>query len=105
MCNSIDGVNFAAIKFGLKFILDALNAGKAVVTATGMNTEMGKIAGAIEAAEEGQTPLQIKLSQLSKILSFLVITALPADWWLISFRNSKRLSLLRMAALLQSLSL
>ncbi len=47
--------------------------GVAVVTGTGMNTEMGKIAGAIEAAQEGQTPLQIKLAQLSKTLSFLVI--------------------------------
>lgn len=47
--------------------------GVAVVTGTGMNTEMGKIAGAIEQAQEGQTPLQIKLAQLSKILSFLVI--------------------------------
>ena len=47
--------------------------GVAVVTGTGMNTEMGKIAGAIAEAEEGQTPLQIKLAQLSKILSFLVI--------------------------------
>ncbi len=47
--------------------------GKAVVVATGMETEMGKIANAIAQAEEGQTPLQIKLSQLSKILTFLVL--------------------------------
>ncbi len=47
--------------------------GVAVVTGTGMNTEMGKIADAIEAAQEGQTPLQLKLAQLSKTLSFLVI--------------------------------
>ena len=47
--------------------------GKAVVVATGMNTEMGKIADAIAQAEEGQTPLQIKLSQLSKILTYLVL--------------------------------
>ena len=47
--------------------------GKAVITGTGMNTEMGKIADAIAKAEEGQTPLQIKLSQLSKVLSYLVI--------------------------------
>ncbi|MBO5357761.1 MAG: cation-translocating P-type ATPase [Clostridia bacterium] len=47
--------------------------GKAVVVATGMDTEMGKIANAIAQAEEGQTPLQIKLSQLSKILTFLVL--------------------------------
>ena len=47
--------------------------GKAVVVATGMDTEMGKIADAIATAEDGETPLQKKLSQLSKILTFLVI--------------------------------
>ena len=47
--------------------------GKAVVVGTGMDTEMGKIADAIAQAEEGQTPLQIKLSQLSKILTWLVL--------------------------------
>ena len=47
--------------------------GVAVVTATGMQTEMGKIADALATAEEGETPLQIKLHQLSKILTWLVI--------------------------------
>ena len=47
--------------------------GVAVVTATGMDTEMGKIAGALAQAEEGKTPLQIKMSQLSKILTWLVL--------------------------------
>ncbi|MBQ8394594.1 MAG: cation-translocating P-type ATPase [Clostridia bacterium] len=47
--------------------------GVAVVTATGMDTEMGKIAGALALAEEVKTPLQIKLSQLSKILTWLVL--------------------------------
>ncbi len=47
--------------------------GAAVITATGMDTEMGKIADALAKAEEGQTPLQIKLSQLSKILTWLVL--------------------------------
>ncbi|HQK73380.1 MAG TPA: cation-translocating P-type ATPase [Clostridiales bacterium] len=47
--------------------------GKAVVTATGMGTEMGKIAHAIASAKDSLTPLQIKLNQLSGILSKLVI--------------------------------
>ena len=47
--------------------------GAAVITGTGMDTEMGKIADALANAEEGQTPLQIKLSQLSRILTWLVL--------------------------------
>lgn len=47
--------------------------GKAVVVATGMDTEMGKIADALTQAKDEETPLQIKLNQLSKILSFIVI--------------------------------
>ena len=47
--------------------------GKAVVCATAMDTEMGKIADALAQAEEGKTPLQIKLAGLSKILTYLVI--------------------------------
>ncbi len=47
--------------------------GKAVVVATGMDTEMGKIADAISTAEESKTPLEIKLEQLSKVLTKLVI--------------------------------
>lgn len=45
----------------------------AVVLGTGMNTEMGKIATALQNAKEMQTPLQIKLSQLSKVLTYLVL--------------------------------
>ncbi len=51
----------------------AYGRGRAVVTATGMNTEMGKIADALEQASEGKTPLQIKLSHLSKILTYVVL--------------------------------
>ncbi len=47
--------------------------GTVVVVATGMDTEMGNIAGALAAAKEGDTPLQIKLNQLSKVLTVLVI--------------------------------
>lgn len=47
--------------------------GKAVVIGTGMNTEMGKIAKALSQAQDEATPLQIKLNQLSKILTVLVV--------------------------------
>ena len=47
--------------------------GKAVVTDTGMDTEMGKIADALNDAENEQTPLQIKMAELSRFLTKLVI--------------------------------
>ena len=47
--------------------------GKAVITDTGMDTEMGKIAGALAATAEEQTPLQRKLDELGKMLSKLVL--------------------------------
>ena len=47
--------------------------GAMIVCATGMDTEMGKIADALAQASDGQTPLQIKLTQLSKILTWLVL--------------------------------
>ena len=43
------------------------------VCETAMGTEMGKIATALETAEKEETPLQIKLNQLSKILTYLVL--------------------------------
>ncbi len=47
--------------------------GKAVITATGMNTEMGKIADALTQAADEATPLQRKLSHLSRVLTILVL--------------------------------
>lgn len=47
--------------------------GRMVVTGTGMNTEMGKIADALAATADEQTPLQIKLDELGKTLSKLVL--------------------------------
>lgn len=45
----------------------------AVVVATGMSTEMGKIANVIANAREEKTPLQIKMAQLSRILTYVVV--------------------------------
>ena len=47
--------------------------GRAVVVGTGMQTEMGKIADALTTAKKELTPLQVKLAQLSKILTIMVI--------------------------------
>ena len=47
----------------------------AVVTGTGMNTEMGKIAGLLEGAGDSQTPLQKKLAQLGKYLGIMALAA------------------------------
>ena len=51
----------------------AYGRAEAVVVATGMKTEMGKIAGAIANADDDETPLQKSLDQLSKILSIAVL--------------------------------
>lgn len=48
---------------------------EAIVTATGMSTEMGKVADLLEGESNSQTPLQKKLAQLGKYLGFLALTA------------------------------
>ncbi len=47
----------------------------AVVTATGMDTEMGKIANLLDGESDSQTPLQQKLAQLGKYLGILALAA------------------------------
>ena len=47
--------------------------GKAVITATGMSTEMGKIAGVLSTTKDEQTPLQRKLDELGRLLSKMVL--------------------------------
>jgi len=47
----------------------------AVVTGTGMQTEMGKIANLLEGEQEGLTPLQVKLAQLGKYLGIVALAA------------------------------
>ncbi len=48
---------------------------KALVCATGMDTQMGKIANLLEGEEDAKTPLQQKLSQLGKYLGFVALFA------------------------------
>lgn len=48
---------------------------KAIVTSTGMDTEMGKIANLLHHEEDSQTPLQKKLAQLGKTLGAMAIVA------------------------------
>jgi len=47
--------------------------GKAIVCYTGMETQIGQIADALNTAKDEETPLQIKLNQLSKVLSIMVL--------------------------------
>lgn len=47
----------------------------AIVTATGMDTEMGKIANLLDNEDDVQTPLQAKLAQLGKYLGILALAA------------------------------
>ncbi len=47
--------------------------GRAVITETGMNTEIGKIADALMDTDDSLTPLQIKLDQIGKIIGIICI--------------------------------
>ena len=47
--------------------------GTAVAVATGMDTEMGRIAGLLLEGEQGETPLQRRMGEISKSLSFLCL--------------------------------
>jgi len=46
---------------------------RAVVTATGMQTEMGRIAGMLKGAKDEDTPLQKELDRIGKLLGLVVI--------------------------------
>ncbi|MFN8473185.1 MAG: cation-translocating P-type ATPase [Anaerolineae bacterium] len=50
-----------------------MGRGRAVVTRTGTRTEIGKIAGTLQATEEGETPLQRELDNVGKVLGIIVI--------------------------------
>ena len=70
--------------------------GKGVVTATGMKTEIGKIAKALDTEEEEETPLQKVLSKLSKFLGLLtlgiVIAVLVIEViWIVARNNASNI--------------
>jgi Ca2+-transporting ATPase len=46
---------------------------KALITATGVNTEVGRVAGLAKAAKEPKTPLQLSMKQLSKSLVWIAL--------------------------------
>ena len=47
--------------------------GTAVITATGMDTQMGKIAGFLKETKRAKTPLQLRLDQLGKTICWIAI--------------------------------
>ncbi len=62
--------------------------GEAVVTATGMATELGKIAGLIQSVEKEKTPLQKRLDRLGKRLA-IAAGVLVAAVFLLGIRNAQ----------------
>lgn len=64
----------------------------AVVTATGMETEIGKIASLLKTTQEKKTPLQISLDNFGKKLSFLIIAVCLIVMGLTLFRNRNDMS-------------
>ncbi|OYT43204.1 hypothetical protein B6U84_06375 [Candidatus Bathyarchaeota archaeon ex4484_40] len=69
--------------------------GRAVVTATGMNTEFGKIAGMIQEAEEKIPPLKEKLNRFAKKLSKFIILVVVLIFILEVLRNPGSTDLLK----------
>lgn len=66
---------------------------KMVVTATGMETEIGKIAALLKSTQEKKTPLQVSLDNFGKKLSFIIIGICIIVMGLTLFRNEGGLSL------------
>lgn len=65
--------------------------GVAVVTAVGMNTEIGKIASMMQNAQKKKTPLQASLDNFSKVLSFAIIGICVVVFFLTKFVNGQPL--------------
>ena len=67
------GEHALAERFNMAFMNTVVTRGRLelVVTATGMDTEMGRISGLLDAAQENPTPLQIQLDALGKRLAII----------------------------------
>ena len=61
---------------------------RAVVTSTGMDTEIGKIAGYLNYTKKNKTPLQLRLDKLGKLISTIAIVA-AFTIFLIGFLNGQ----------------
>ncbi len=74
-CEKIEGNAALGDRKNMLFSGSTISYGraKAVVVATAMDTEMGKIAHVLVTAKEEKTPLQIKMAGLSKILTYIVL--------------------------------
>ncbi len=66
-----------AERFNMAYMNTVVTRGRAelLITTTGMNTEMGRLAGLLETTQEGPTPLQIQLDQLGKRLAGIALVA------------------------------
>lgn len=74
--------------------------GTAVVTATGMNTEIGKIASMMNSSEEKKTPLQISLDQFSRHLAAMILLICALVFILSLYRRTPLLESLMFAVAL-----
>ena len=70
---------------------------RAVVTRTGMHTEMGKIAGLLNNTKKSKTPLQKRLEGLGKILSVIAVAA-AAVLFLVELLNGVKITYVLMNA-------
>ncbi|MFD1421556.1 cation-translocating P-type ATPase [Lactiplantibacillus songbeiensis] len=81
-----DRVNMAYMNSNVTY-----GRGTGIVVATGMQTEVGRIAGMIEAADETTTPLQANLTQLGKSLTILILVIAAVVFGIGMVRGSESL--------------
>ena len=58
----------------------AQGSGRVIVTATGMATEMGSIAGMLEATQEEPTPLQVEVGRIGRMLASRWSSSRLSSW-------------------------